>query len=397
MTPKRPAPSAVGPWRLRVARGPHKEHADRWYWRAGRFRGGAEETLWTGWATREEAERIVGGMLSTGQKKAAPSAGIATVGDLVDYWLGAQEDRADLRPRSIETMRAACKALVRGLGSVRIERVTTATLETYRDGRLRAGDAIAVERADQKRGRLPRVQRMAPETVARELRMLGQAWRWAYEGGHVANVAPPRVRLNVRPVVDRYTPTLGEVSRVLSRLSSWPAVAVRLLASTGCRLGEIAGLRWRDVDTERGEIRVSGKTGPRTIPLGRAFLASLPRPLIAIPDALVLGVSPSSALTSLRRYLAEAIGAENEERRKRGESPMPLWTAHALRRLAVDRLYRAGVDVATAASILGHSPDVALKHYRRASDGDRRAAVDLARLGYLPDAEGAEVIEIGKG
>ncbi len=40
---------------------------------------------------------------------------------------------------------------------------------------------------------------------------------------------------------------------------------VTLAADTGCRLGEVSELTWRDVGSET--ITVSGKTGPRTVPI----------------------------------------------------------------------------------------------------------------------------------
>ena len=57
--------------------------------------------------------------------------------------------------------------------------------------------------------------------------------------------------------------------------------AIRLLILTGCRRGEILGLRWEDVDLESRELRLRDtKTGPRTVPLSPAavkLLAGLPR------------------------------------------------------------------------------------------------------------------------
>jgi integrase len=57
--------------------------------------------------------------------------------------------------------------------------------------------------------------------------------------------------------------------------------AIRLLALTGCRKSEILGLRWIDVDFDRGLLLLPDtKTGKKTFPLARPvidFLASLPR------------------------------------------------------------------------------------------------------------------------
>src|SRR4029077_18654010 len=57
--------------------------------------------------------------------------------------------------------------------------------------------------------------------------------------------------------------------------------AVRLLALTGCRRGEVAGLTWREVDLQARQLRlVSTKEGYSLRPLGRAaadLLEALPR------------------------------------------------------------------------------------------------------------------------
>jgi integrase len=64
-----------------------------------------------------------------------------------------------------------------------------------------------------------------------------------------------------------------------------------------------------------------------------------------------------------------------------GQEP---WSVHGLRRLAVDQLARGGVDVATAAALLGHSPAVMLGHYRRVQAADLEAAVARVQLGEAP-------------
>ena len=49
----------------------------------------------------------------------------------------------------------------------------------------------------------------------------------------------------------------------------WPeaAVAIRLLALTGCRRSEVLNLRWCDIDGDAINLADS-KTGPRAVPLG---------------------------------------------------------------------------------------------------------------------------------
>ena len=58
-------------------------------------------------------------------------------------------------------------------------------------------------------------------------------------------------------------------------------VAIRLLMLIGCRLSEIQKLRWKHVDLDAGELRLTGiKTGGRAVPLAASagrLLAGLPR------------------------------------------------------------------------------------------------------------------------
>jgi hypothetical protein len=56
--------------------------------------------------------------------------------------------------------------------------------------------------------------------------------------------------------------------------------------------------------------------------------------------------------------------------------------------MVVDRMLRAGVDPATAASLTGHSVVVMLRYYRLVTEVDREAAVTQAALASFPSADG---------
>jgi len=64
-------------------------------------------------------------------------------------------------------------------------------------------------------------------------------------------------------------------------LTAMEAAIVRLLALTGCRVGELIDLRWRDVDLKAGVLRLpDSKTGAKVVALGapaQTVLAALDR------------------------------------------------------------------------------------------------------------------------
>jgi integrase len=82
---------------------------------------------------------------------------------------------------------------------------------------------------------------------------LAQALRWQLIAVNPAKaVRPPRPE---RPMLN--TPDADQMTRILDvARDTWIERPVVLSASTGMRLGETLGLRWRDVDLETGVLRV---------------------------------------------------------------------------------------------------------------------------------------------
>lgn len=73
--------------------------------------------------------------------------------------------------------------------------------------------------------------------------------------------------------------------------------ALRLLAVTGMRLGEVLGLRWQDVDVPAGCLRLpDAKAGARTVPLGAPALALLER-LPKDGTCVIHGLDPNQPLS----------------------------------------------------------------------------------------------------
>jgi integrase len=351
---KRPKSLAVDPIKARVIRGPNAE--GRWYWQAVVYRDATERTVWSGWATREQASQELAALVAGGDLGGArrPDPTVETVGDVLETWLGSQAKRVGLSPHTMKHYTARAKPLHDVIGAVRPDRVDLLTIERFRDTRMHSG--------------------AAPATVAKELKILGIAWRWGRELGYCPARDLPKVAIKAHPVRSRQTPTPADVLGVLDHLDGWPYLATRLLFATGARVGEIAVLRWEAVDLQRATLTLCGKTGPRSFPLS-PDLAAMLRPRAGAPADLVLGVTPNMVRGHLgTRHLAAACA----------RAGVPRFSPHGLRRATVDALLRAGVDVGTAASLMGHTPAVMLAAYRQATDDDRRQAITAAALGAVP-------------
>jgi integrase/recombinase XerC len=124
------------------------------------------------------------------------------------------------------------------------------------------------------------------------------------------------------------------------------------LYSTGCRIGELTALRWRDVDFGRGTAIVTGKgSKDRLVVLGsksRAALGRL-REFTGGGDGDFVFLSERGAQASprfierrMKTYLAEA-GLSSE------------LTPHKLRHSFATHLLDAGADLRSVQEMLGHS------------------------------------------
>lgn len=345
---KRPAPFQVDQVRVRVHSGPRPD--GRWRWRADRPDGHAGRVaVWSGWGTREEAGAAV--MAAIGdQSKTAPANELVTVRDLLETWVASQGSRQDVADRTrASAVEAGHRLLAHNLGSVSLDTLERRELERHRDAALRAG--------------------VAGSTIQRDLKYLRQAWRWGQEIDEIAPRLLPRVRVErVRPVRTRYTPTTEEVIALLEGVTERVYRGLVLLAGSGCRIGEISGLRWRDVPLDARRIRVEGKTGERQVELPRQVAAEIRRWERGRPDARVVEISEQTIRQALARRASE-IG-------------IPRVSPNGLRRHVVDVLYRTG-RIDAAAAHLGHSAQTALSIYRQVTSEDRRQAIDAADLGAV--------------
>ena len=216
------------------------------------------------------------------------------------------------------------------------------------------------------------------------------AWAWGRSIGGCPDRSLDIPHVAPKPVRELYTPTAGEVAAVVRHLTGWQRELVSLQWATGCRVGELAALLVEDVDLERAELVVGRHVGARKTGVRRVPLHADTIPLLARLIGDRVGPAPlwPATFEAMRHGLNGAVASACRAAR------VPVWTTHALRRAYVIRAIRAGVDVATLATITGHSVQELLVTYRQVQDEDRRAAVKLLP-GALPRGEIRQFAQVG--
>ena len=228
------------------------------------------------------AEAQLGGDPARARDKARAAS---TVGELIDLWLeeGAHINRrtgAIRSERSLAGERGRVDAHVRPLlGSKRLDELTRADVERFRDAVARG--ATKGEHKTKLRGRA-RV-RGGVGTAGRTVRLISSILAFAVDRELIGDNPCRGVRLAPGKVMNRFL-SGAELQRLGAALEAESAAGVhphglaiiRLLAITGARRSEIAGLRWAEVDASHGCLRLAtSKTGAKVVPLAPAALAIL--------------------------------------------------------------------------------------------------------------------------
>jgi integrase len=220
-------------------------------------------------------------------------------------------------------------------------------------------------------------QCISPNSLNKTLKVLAQVLDAAVEY-ELLEMNPARgKRRRVKATRPRRTwLELDEVRALLDEAGdNRPLVAVMALA--GLRVSEAIGLRWRDVDLARGQLRVrQSKT-----------------------DA---GVREVDVSPDLLDELKQAVAKANARLADADQPPMQDGvTNHTLRRTFASLLYEAGASPAYVMSQMGHtSPALALEVYAKKMERQRNTGVrmdallkgvDWALMGTNPEERGVRL------
>jgi integrase len=349
-------------------------------------------------AARAEARRILANAeLGTdlGAEKAAKNAEM-TVAELCDLYL--REGVSKKQASTIKTDRSRIERHIKPLiGRKRIGSVTGPDIE-----RLLRDIANGKTAIDQK-GEIPRsrsIVRGGEGAATRTVRLLGGIFSWAVANGFLKEnprrgVATFKDGKGERFLSTDETVRLGEVLREAETIglpwaendganakhrlkdkakareviSPYVTAAIRLLILTGCRVGEILNLQWKDVDLENGVLNIrQSKTGAKKVLLA-APAAKVIADLKPLSSYVIAGADPNKPRSDLKRPWQRILQY----------SGLGHLRLHDLRHSYASVGAASGMGLPVIGKLLGHaSPTTTNRYAHLADDPVRRASEKIA-------------------
>jgi len=299
----------------------------------------------------------------------------ATVGKLLDDYLKNLKRLKKARS-TVDTYKVHIETHIRpALGTVRLDKLTPHVIDNY----LAALEA----------------KKLAPRTIRLNHAVLSAALTQAVDWGWMKANPAKRARLAAPERSTAPALTVDQLRTIYHAALQDDediAVTIALGALTGCRRGELCGLKWSDVDWEAGSLKVERQwvTGPGGQNLSTTTKGGKGRVVFIGVEgiALLRGyqdvkteqigdeptgwlLSPDGGITPLKAKTVTDVFGRLTKKLK-----IPA-TFHTLRHFAATELSAAGVDLPTAAAQLGHSTAVLAGTYLHTSDERGAAAGEL--------------------
>jgi len=309
-----------------------------------------------------------------------PDPGRRMVDDLLDEWLSAT--KPTLKAKTWADYDAVCRRYVRpAIGRVKLARFTPNHVQALYAS-LQAKD-------------YNRIPDQVHDVLHRACE-LGVLWRWLAENP-CDRVLKPTYQAPRKEVWDH-----DELRAFLEGAASHTLYPLWVtLLATGCRLGELLGLSWADVDLAPGAVKVRGnlqrirgewvkstpktQAGERTITLPAEGVTALKAQRARLAEwRLKAGADWQDGglvFAGLHGQPLQPSVVEHALARECERLGLPKTTPHGLRHLHASLLLDAGLPVPLVSARLGHArPSITMSIYaHKVGQDDRRAADALAR------------------
>ena len=308
----------------------------------------------------------------------AAKAGRYTVGQWMEVWFE-HYAKVKVRPSSHQTYRGYIDNHIKpNIGKIPLEKLTSLELQKFYKKLLEKGRVDRLESKHQAKG-------LSPKTVRNLHQIIASAMKLAKEQRLI--LADPTEGCALPRLEHREMQTLP-VEQLQSFLreakDSGMFELYYLELATGLRRGELLGLKWEDIDLERGDLRVrrqiaringevveaplKTKNAYRTLPLAEDTVSILLEQKEKVggspwvfPSPTGGPISPDSVLHMLHRVLKRA--------------GLPRIRFHDLRHTFATLALQNGVDVKTVSGMLGHfSVGFTLDTYAHVTTASQRQA-----------------------
>lgn len=336
--------------------------------------------------TKKQADTALAQFVTEVTNGTVPLDASATLAEFLDRWV--DHIRPNRSPTTIKGYRHKIDRINKRLGGVRLDRLTAQHLDRVYRVWLDEG--------------------LHPSSVHHLHRVLSAALRQAVKWGLLPSAPTARATPPPRRQTPSEIPTPEVVQRLIAaaeeRGQPILAVIIAVAATTGLRRGELAGLRWSDIDLDAGRLHVRQSLkndidggwvlGPtkthqvRRIALDEFTLSVLRRHRSQVhqwaadagvevaEDGYAFTLDPSGREPAKPDGLSHSFGNLCQAIGVRGVS------LHTLRHFSASMLIASGRDVRTIAGRLGHSDaTTTLRVYAHMVEGrDQDAADYLGRL-----------------
>lgn len=328
--------------------------------------------------TQAEAKAKLKAAIEEAKGLDAAKVGRYTVGQWMEVWFE-HYAKVKVRPSSHQTYRGYIDNHIKpNIGKIPLEKLTSLELQKFYKKLLEKGRVDRLESKHQSKG-------LSAKTVRNIHQIISSAMKLAQEQKLIASnpaesCALPR--LEHREMQTLLVEQLQSFFREARDSGVFELYYLEL--ATGLRRGELLGLKWEDIDLERGDLRVrrqiaringevveaplKTKNAYRTLPLAEDTIDVLKAqrkkaggsPWV-FPSPTGGPISPGSVLHMLHRVLKRA--------------GLPRVRFHDLRHTYATLALQNGVDVKTVSGMLGHfSAGFTLDTYVHVTTASQRQA-----------------------
>ena len=301
-----------------------------------------------------------------------------TVGTWLEVWME-NYARVKLRPSTFKTSQGFLKTHIKPqIGSVPLAELTSLDLQRFYKHLLDGGRVDRIEAKKKPKG-------LAPKTVRNIHQMIGSAYNLAMEQKLVSKNPTQGCALPKAEHKEMQTLPIEQLTSFLREAKDSGVFALYYIdLTTGLRRGELLGLKWSDIDLEKGNLRVQRQIGRidgkiiemplktknayRTLPLSADAISVLMQQRRktgnsewVFPSPTGGPMSPDSVLHMLHRVLKRA--------------GLPKVRFHDLRHTFATLALQNGVDIKTVSGMLGHfSAGFTLDTYAHVTTSAKREA-----------------------